>query len=482
MNRGSINRAITLPLFLQTLMLVIVTLVVAQVLSVVVILNLPAPATSIHSVDEVVQAIRSGRSQSPANRDLVIRLEAKPPAKETFGHRRLAFRNALAAALKLPPTDVVVVQGPRVVGVGGPPRDAQRDLLSGASDSLLSGGFRLGVRRPNGRWLIVTPRTPLGIDPWQERLLEVLALSAFAVSPLAWLFSRRLAAPIAALAAGAERLGRDPRTPPLEIAGSTEVAAAATAFNEMQNRLRRYVDERVGMLGAIAHDLRTPLTRLRFRVEAIQDPIRGKLIGDIDQMEAMVASVLGFVRDTAQPRDRRMVDLASLVETVTDEAALTGADAVTHRADRIVVEADPLALKRLVVNLVDNAVKFGGRARAQVRAQGDLAIIEIDDDGPGMPGAEIEKVFEPFYRVETSRSRQTGGIGLGLSVVRAIARGHGGDVILANRSAGGLRATVRLPLVSPPLRPGARSEGATESRTQAAAPGALDAELVAHHP
>ena len=477
MNRASINQAITLPLFLQTLMLVIVTLVVAQVLSVVVILNLPAPSATLYTADEVVQAIRSRGSQPSANRDLIVREAARPPATETFGRRRLGFRNAVAAALDLPHASVVVVQGPRVVDAGTPPPDAERRLLSTPPDSLLIGGFRLGVRQPNGRWLIVSPRTPLGIDPWQERLLEVLALSAFAVSPLAWLFSRRLAAPIAALAAGAERLGRDPRAPPLDVAGSTEVSAAAAAFNDMQQRLRRYVDERVGMLGAIAHDLRTPLTRLRFRVEAIHDPIRAKLIGDIDQMEAMVASVLGFVRDTAQPRDRRMVDLASLVETVMDEAALTGADAVTERADRVVVEADPLALKRLVVNLVDNAVKFGLRARAQVRAQGDLAIIEIDDDGPGMPVAEIEKVFEPFYRVETSRSRQTGGIGLGLSVVRAIAGGLGGDVTLANRSGGGLRATVRLPLVSTPSRPGAQPQTAVEPLAEAAIPDGTQAEL-----
>jgi signal transduction histidine kinase len=325
----------------------------------------------------------------------------------------------------------------------------QRELLRDAPEPLLMGYFSIGVQRADHRWLVVTPKTTLGIDPWQQRLLLVLALSVLAVSPLAWLFSRRIAAPIAALAAGAERLGRDPRAPPLEIVGSAEVSVAAGAFNDMQVRLRRYVEERVGMLGAIAHDLRTPLTRLRFRVEGAPDPLREKLIADIDQMEAMVSSVLGFVRDAAQTRDHCKLEVSSLVETVMDEAALTGAEVSIDRIERVVVDGDPLALKRLFVNLVDNAVKFGTTARARVHAEGDMAIIEVDDDGPGMPETEIERVFEPFHRVEGSRSRETGGIGLGLSVARAVARGHGGDVVLRNRATGGLRARVCLPIAQP---------------------------------
>jgi signal transduction histidine kinase len=200
------------------------------------------------------------------------------------------------------------------------------------------------------------------------------------------------------------------------------------------------------MIGAIAHDLRTPLTRLRFRIEAIPDPLRSKLEADVDQMEAMVASTLSFVRDAATPRDRRKLEVASLVETVMDEAALTGADAAVERADRVVVDGDPLALKRLVANLVDNALKYGASAHARVFTDGDMAVIEVDDDGPGMPEAEIERVFEPFRRLESSRSRETGGIGLGLAVVRAVARSHGGDVVLRNRPHGGLSARVTLPL------------------------------------
>lgn len=466
------KRLPALPLFLQTLCLVIITLVVAQVLAVAVILNLPPPPPLVYTVAEVAQVVRAqGAPNVPATHVLQVTTAAAPPARATVGRRRVHFRDALAQALNLSPNSVVIDQsGTRIVALGGRRAPPPREMLRDAPEPLLMGGFTIGVRQSDGRWLIISPRTALGIDPWQERLLLVLALSAIAVSPLAWLFSRRIAAPIAALAAGAERLGRDPLAPPLDVSGSAEVAAAAAAFNEMQQRLRQYVDERVGMLGAIAHDLRTPLTRVRFRIEAVPDPLRAKLIQDIDQMEAMVASVLGFVRDAVQPRQRRKVDLASLVETVMDEAALTGSDATATEMERVVVEADPLALKRLVVNLVDNAIKFGGRVRARVFIRGAEAVVEIDDDGPGMPEADLDRVFEPFRRLEESRSRETGGIGLGLSVVRAIARGHGGDVVLSNRRTGGLRATVTLPLCADtPVR---RPAGEAPARPgEPAAPG-----------
>jgi signal transduction histidine kinase len=360
------------------------------------------------------------------------------------------FRDALAKTLGVSPNSVVVSQKDlRIIAFGGPRRSPRPQMEPGGPEPLLFGRFKIGIREGDGRWLTITPHAAFGFDPWQERLLLVSALAAVAVSPLAWAFSRRLAKPITLLAEGAERLGRDPGAPPLELRGSAEVAAAVMAFNQMQERLRRYVDDRTGMMGAIAHDLRTPLTRLRFRIEAVPEPLRGKLEADVDQMEAMVASTLGFVRDAARPRDRRKLEVASLVETVMDEAALTGADAAVERADRVVVDGDPLALKRLVANLVDNALKYGVSAHARVFSEGDMAIIEVDDRGPGMPESEIERVFEPFHRLESSRSRETGGIGLGLAVVRAVARSHGGDVVLRNLARGGLSARVTLPLALP---------------------------------
>ncbi len=435
------------PLFIQALGLVIATLVAAQAATLLVIFSLPPPTPEIYTVGEVVQAIGS-RAPTPTRggRALVVRLETGPPAPAVESYRRLAFRGAVARALGVEPARVVVARsGVRFIAFTAPAKPSGAAALA-PEQPLLFGGFELGVRRPDGRWLVVRPKAAFGVDPWQQRLLLVVAIAALAVSPLAWWFARRLAAPIAALAAGAQRLGRDPGAPPLNIRGSAEVAVAVSAFNEMQERLRRYVEYRTTMIGAIAHDLRTPLTRLRFRIEAVPEDLRGKLAADIDQMEAMVAATLDFVRHAARPRERQRLEVASLVETVMDEAAETGADAAVERADRVVVDGDPLALKRLVVNLVENALKFGSAARGRVFAEHGMAVIEIDDDGPGIPQDQVERAFEPFHRLEVSRSRDTGGIGLGLAVVRAIARGHGGDVALGNLSGGGLRARVSLPL------------------------------------
>jgi two-component system OmpR family sensor kinase len=292
----------------------------------------------------------------------------------------------------------------------------------------------------------VQPQKAFGLNDWQQRLALWFALSGLAMSPVAWIFARRLTKPIQVFADAAERLGRDPGAPPLEVKGPAEIGVAARAFNEMQERLRRYVEDRTAMVGAIAHDLRTPLTRLRFRIEGLPEDQRAKYASDLDQMEEMITATLAFVRDATRPGERTPLELSSLVESLCDEMAETGAMTEVEAGEKVILEGDPMALRRLIANLLENAVKFGGRARARVFADGGHAVVEIDDDGPGIPPADTEKVFEPFYRREPSRSRQTGGIGLGLAVVRSIARGHGGDVALINRIGGGLTARVQLPL------------------------------------
>jgi signal transduction histidine kinase len=306
--------------------------------------------------------------------------------------------------------------------------------------------FVVGVRQPDGRWNAVRPEPPFGLSPWQQRTVLWFLLSVLAMAPIAYVFARRLSAPIRAFADAAERLGRDPRAAPLELRGPSEIGVAVRAFNDMQQRLRRYVEDRTAMVGAIAHDLRTPLTRLRFRIETLPDPQRAKMAADIDQMEAMISAALTFVRDASQPGQRTPLELSSLLESLCDEMAETGHATEVVSGEKVVLDGDPMALRRLFSNLLENAVKFGGRARTRVFREDRHAVVEIEDDGPGIPPADGERVFEPFYRREPSRSRQTGGIGLGLAVVRSIARGHGGDVNLVNRVGGGLTARVELPL------------------------------------
>jgi signal transduction histidine kinase len=318
--------------------------------------------------------------------------------------------------------------------------------LRHAENNFIVGPFEAGVLQPDGRWVMIEPERHGYLTPWQTRVAIWFSITSVALVPIAFLFARRLSAPIAVFASAAERLGRDPTAPPLMLKGPAELRAAVEAFNEMQDRLRRYVQDRTAMIAAVAHDLRTPLTRLRFRVEGVPDPLRARMTTDMEQMDAMIAATMAFVRDATKTGERCKLELASLVQSVADEMADTGADVAAETKGPVVIHGDPVALRRLVANLLENAVKFGDRARARVYAQDEAAVIEVDDDGPGLNGPDKERVFEPFFRGEPSRSRETGGAGLGLAIVRSVARAHGGDAALENLPGGGLRAVARLPM------------------------------------
>ncbi|MEI7931863.1 MAG: HAMP domain-containing sensor histidine kinase [Alphaproteobacteria bacterium] len=339
---------------------------------------------------------------------------------------------------------VAGVNNPGGNGAPGPNSAANFDFSREDLPALAP--FVVAFHQPDGSWQIV--QTPPGWrpDPWQQRSLITFAVTFLVALIAAYLFTRRLTAPFTRLAESAERLGRDPNAPPVSVDGPRESRSAARAFNVMQERLRRYVDDRTAMVGAIAHDLRTPLTRLRFRIESLPVDQKSKMSTDLDQMEAMVAATLSFVRDATQAAQRTKLELSSVLESLADEMSDMGASVTMERSDKVVVEGDPVALKRLFGNLLDNAVKYGKVARVRVFKDDGHAIVEIDDDGPGVPDAEKERVFEPFYRREPSRNRDTGGIGLGLAVVRTVARAHGGDAELINRPGGGMTARVSLPV------------------------------------
>jgi signal transduction histidine kinase len=262
---------------------------------------------------------------------------------------------------------------------------------------------------------------------------------------------RRLTRPVSDLAAAAERLGRDVNAPPLPENGPEEVATAARAFNTMATRIRRFVGDRTQMVAAISHDLKTPITRLKLRAELLDDDEqRRKILLDLEEMEAMIAATLAFARDDAAAEPSVPVDLAALCRTVLDEAADANpdlAETVDYAGpEHLTVRARPVALKRALANLVGNAISYGGAARLELAqaAPGQLRIT-IDDDGPGVPEEELDGVFQPFRRLETSRNRETGGTGLGLPIARNILRAHGGDVTLRNRGGSGLSAMVTLP-------------------------------------
>ena len=326
-----------------------------------------------------------------------------------------------------------------------PAAPAAPGLFGARGAAFVAGDFVAALRTAPGRWVTVQPQPEGFPDSGQRRLLLWFALSLAVVTPLGLLFARRLSAPLGDFASAAERLGKDPSGAHLALGGPAEVGRAAQAFNRMQGRLKRYIDDRTAMVGAISHDLRTPLARMRFRLERAPISVRGPVLADIAQMEEMISSVLVFIRDASEPAVRERVDLRSILECVVDGAAETGAQAELDPGEPVPVDVDSLSVQRVVSNLIENALKYGEHARVRMYAEGAEAVAEVEDDGPGLPEEEMERVFLPFYRSERARTLDTRGIGLGLAVSRSIARAHGGDVRLLSRGRG-LVAQLRLPI------------------------------------
>jgi signal transduction histidine kinase len=315
----------------------------------------------------------------------------------------------------------------------------------------MSDVVRIAVGLPDQSWVEVTMTDSRLVVRTLMRYPVPLLVAGIVIALISWRAGRRITAPLARFAAAAERLGTDPDAPPLPETGPREIRDATHAFNRMQTRLKRYVDDRMQMLAAISHDLRTPLTRLRLRVELIEDPETARKVrSDIAEMEAMVDATLTFAREDAQPEARTRVDLAALLQTVCDDLSDTGNPVALGDATRCAVACRPGAMRRALGNVIENAVKYGGRADVRLAVESGHAIVTIDDDGPGIPADELEQVFAPFYRLERSRSRDTGGVGLGLAVAKTIIHAHGGEIQLINRDSGGLRARVSLPLDVPP--------------------------------
>jgi len=306
----------------------------------------------------------------------------------------------------------------------------------------------VSYRLQDGAWLNILTRTPQFQPIWRSRFLLAFLVIAAGIALLSIWVVRQSTEPLALLAGAAERLGRNVNAPDLPENGPGEVQKAARAFNQMKHRLRRLITDRTRILAAISHDLRTPITRLRLRAEFVEDDEqRGKMLDDLAQMESMISATLAFARLDSSDEKVQSLDLAGLIYTVCDDAAELGRNVSYEGPDHAPLSGRAIALRRVLENLVDNAVKYGNSAvvRLEVAINHDNYLIYVDDEGPGIPEEMMGQVFEPFHRIESSRNRETGGVGLGLAVVRSIIQGHGGNVTLANRPEGGLRVTVELP-------------------------------------
>ena len=319
---------------------------------------------------------------------------------------------------------------------------------NGPPDALIDGGFVIGVRQPDNLWRIASRAAETFPSVFQQELLWLFGLGLLVLLPIAWLFARTLAAPIRQFADAAERLGNDTSAPPVPRNGPREMLRAVDSFNAMQARINRMMQERTQMIGAIAHDLRTPLARLSFRLDGLPSPLGEKVEADIQEMKTMISAALDFIHDRSLGLHKQRLDFRLLVESVADDLVDVGHDVVVQPGPAITLEGDPVALRRAVVNLVENGLKYGERVRMYPRTVDKECVLEIDDDGPGIPDALQRQVFEPFFRMEASRNRGTGGIGLGLATVRAIVFDHGGTVELRNRKDGGLRVVMALPLAA----------------------------------
>jgi protein-histidine pros-kinase len=308
----------------------------------------------------------------------------------------------------------------------------------------------------SAKWVTVALKLPDGRQALAETLLFQPSLQIpaeawfsigllFAVTAIFSIWAVRLAVqPVRMLAGAADRLSRNIEEPPLAEAGAIEIRSAARSFNRMQDRLRRHVNSRALAFASMSHDLRTPLTRLRLRLESLGEEAKAKIGEDLDEIEALTTTVLDVTRGLAPDEPLVSIDLEALAAKLAAEYESMG-HALGVRGKARPIDARALALRRALVNVIDNAFKYGRDVVLELEDRPHAVRLNVLDRGPGIPPAELEKVLYPFYRVEASRNRETGGAGLGLAIAKDIVEGHGGRLEVANRADGGLRVTLDLP-------------------------------------
>lgn len=363
------------------------------------------------------------------NGDVTLRAVRPPPPPEVSPPRQPPVQ---------PPGAAVAPRAPAPPEPPEPPRFAPPP-----PGVVLMSGFLVAAELDDGRWLVMRQQSNAETFDWIMRAALGIGTTLAILLLLALLFARRLAAPIQRFAEAARRVGVDVGEAPVKEEGPRELRTAARAVNAMQGRLRSLVAERTEMLAAVAHDLRTPLMRLRLAAENADPALRDRLAKETGEIDAMVSSFIAFARDDPTREARVKLDLAALVQSAVDDRTEAG-QAVTYEGpDRLVVMGQAVGLKRLVENLIENAVKYGGAARVTMRQDGADVRIDVADEGPGVPREEREKVFRPFVRGEGATGA---GAGLGLAAAREIARAHGGDVEIRDGQPRGALVRVTLPV------------------------------------
>lgn len=388
---------------------------------------------------QLARAASSSRVRIWITDDAVVTTPAPPGSVSTQLSRLFAEAVRERVRIAFVPEDGLRVprpQDPRQPPVDGPRFPFQEDRF----DVVVSAPL------PENGWLNAQTQISAEQVSWAWASTASTAVMGFAILAIVGFTARRSTRPLSALANHAEALGRGLQQPPLPVAGPREMRAVTDAFNQMQERLQRFVADRTRMMAAIGHDLRTPITSLRLRIELLEDKeAKQKMTATLEDMEHMVEATLAFAKDDAVTEEARSVDLAALVASAVDDHADLGKDVRFADTARLPYRCRPNALRRAVSNLIDNAVKYGQRARVSLAIEEDGPVISVEDRGPGIPADQLDAVFQPFVRLEGSRNLSTGGVGLGLSIARSMVLAHGGDLVLSNRDRGGLRAEIRLP-------------------------------------
>jgi signal transduction histidine kinase len=451
----------------------LVALLAVQALNAAAFFLLPRPEISVHSarwligkIEETASAIfaASGAerqalaSQADAQNDLRIhwRNDAFEPHRHTPHSHVLDRVEATLERDLAGKVHAVIVQDRGGPPGPGPHRNERRPpsgfdksgpIGADEADVFIFGDFEIALQGLDGGWLLFEPEWRPGfayfLRPWFVSLVGAVVL----VSAISALMTRRFVHRLDRLVEAAQKMGLSRETTPIEPAGLDEFGVIASALNEMQARIKQFIDDRTQMLAAISHDLRTSLTRLRLEAEELpESATKNQLIADMIEMERMISATLTFAGDDLKNEPQSRVDLGALLISLCDSYFDCGMLAEYTGPNHAHIHCQPVAMKRAFDNLIGNAIKYGLRARVGLSVESGSVAVSVCDDGPGIPLDQVELAFRPFRRLEQSRNRESGGVGLGLTIARDIIRSHGGEILLQNRPEGGLEALVRLPM------------------------------------
>jgi signal transduction histidine kinase len=326
-------------------------------------------------------------------------------------------------------------------------------LEPGDADLAVLGIFELAIQGLDGSWIIIRPKGTQGyaerLQPW----LILLTVAVAVISVFSAIAARNTLRPLQRLTESARQFGRTRKADPIDPAGLHEFAVVAQAMNDMQDSIKRFIDERTQMLAALSHDLRTSLTTLRFDAEEVAGDGKNRLVAGMEDMERVISATLTFAGNDLKSEQTQLIDLASLLISLCDSFIDRGCDVSYSGPDHLFAVCQPMATKRAFTNVIDNAVKYGGCARVLLHHSADAATISIQDDGPGVPPEKTDLAFRPFGRLDYARNRETGGVGLGLTIARDVIQSHGGEIRLGAPPHGkGLEVSISLPL--PPSHKG----------------------------